>query len=498
MHDFTVDGSILLFSVLLVVGVLTTKFSSRIGVPALVFFIAVGMVLSKFIYYDSAYLTQLFGILALIVILFEGGLQTKWATTRKVVVPSITLATLGVFVTTGIIGVLAKYILGVSWLEGLLFGAIVGSTDAAAIFAVLGNKNIKARLTSTLEAESGTNDPMAIFLTIALIELILFPDTSILSMVLGLFWQMGLGLIAGLALGKLSVWLINKINLDSSGLYPVLSMALAILTYSATAMLGGSGLLAVYVMAVLVGNSDLTYRHSIFRFNEGFAWMMQIVMFILLGLLVFPNQLVHVIWQGLALSVLLMFVARPIGVLLSIIWMKYNLKEVAFISWAGLRGAVPIVLATYPLLAGLENAQLIFNVVFFVVLTSALIQGSTISPLAGRLGLSGDKRATIPHSLELVSIGKANSEIVEIEVEPNSFVAGKQLRHARIPEEALISAVIREDKIITPKGGTTLLEGDVLYILMPKALRDEVKEYFAAMPDVEEEREITHKERDTE
>ncbi|MBO2944077.1 potassium/proton antiporter [Paenibacillus sp. F411] len=480
--EFTVDRSVLLFSALLVIGVFTTKFSSRLGVPSLVFFIAVGMILSRFIYYDSAFLTQLFGVLALIVILFEGGLQTKWSSTRKVIIPSVTLATVGVFITTAIIGVLAKYILGVSWLEGLLFGAIVGSTDAAAVFAVLGNKNIKPRLTSTLEAESGTNDPMAIFLTVALIELIMQPDTSVWSMVLGLFWQMGLGLAAGLLFGKASVWIINKINLDSSGLYPVLSMALAILTYSVTALLQGSGLLAVYVMAVLVGNSDLTYRHSIFRFNEGFAWMMQILMFILLGLLVFPNQLIHIVWQGLALSLLLMFVARPIGVFISLRFLNFNLKEITFISWAGLRGAVPIVLATYPMMAGLEGSQLLFNVVFFVVLTSALIQGATITPLANKLGLSGGKKVSVPHSLELVSMGQTNSEIIEIVVEPGSRVAGKELRESQIPHVALINAIVREGKIITPRGQTLLLEDDILYILLPKTRREEIKAFFRTVP----------------
>lgn len=473
---FTVDSSILLLSILLIVGVMMTKFSARLGVPSLVFFIAVGLLLSRFIYYDDAYLTQLFGILALIVILFEGGLQTKWKNVKPVIVPSTILATVGVLITAGIIGVLAKIILNLTWLEGMLFGAIVGSTDAAAIFAVLGTKNIKTKLTATLEAESGTNDPMAIFLTISLIELIQYPDTSFISLILGFLWQMGLGLLMGVLLGKASVWIINKINLDSSGLYPVLSMALAILTYSGTAMLKGSGLLAVYVMAVLVGNSDLTYRHSIFRFNEGFAWMMQISMFILLGLLVFPDQLVSIVWQGLGLSILLMFVARPIGVFISMFFLKYNIKEMTFISWAGLRGAVPIVLATYPLIAGLENSQLIFNVVFFVVLTSALVQGSTVSFVAGKLGLLGKQKAVAPHTLELVSIGKTNSEIIEIDVEEQSPVAGREIQHTDLPEDALITAIVRQDKIITPRGQTVIEPGDVLYVLLPKSSREQIKQ----------------------
>ncbi|MCR8644319.1 potassium/proton antiporter [Paenibacillus sp. N1-5-1-14] len=488
--EFTVDSTILLFSTLLIVGVITTKFSSRLGVPSLVFFILVGMVLSKFLYYDNAYLTQLFGILALIVILFEGGLQTKWTDMKRVLVPSTTLATVGVLLTTVIIGALAKYILGLTWLEGMLFGAIVGSTDAAAIFAVLGNKNIRPKLTVTLEAESGTNDPMAIFLTVAFIELIQNPAASFTTLTLGFVWQMGLGLVMGIVAGKASTWIINKINLDSSGLYPVLSMALAVLTYSGTAMLHGSGLLAVYVMAVLIGNSDLTYRHSIFRFNEGFAWMMQILMFILLGLLAFPHQLFSVMWQGLGLSVLLMFVARPIGVFISMMFSKFTKKEVTFIAWAGLRGAVPIVLATYPLLAGLENSQLIFNVVFFVVLTSALVQGSTISLLAEKLGLSGDKKTTVPHTLELVSIGKTNSEILEIDIEPNSMVDGKEVMSINLPEEALITAIVRDEKIITPKGQTVMESGDIVYILIPKCMREQIKQLFITNEEILTEEEI--------
>lgn len=475
---FTIDNTILLFSLLLFIGVFTTKFSSRLGLPSLVFFIAVGMILSKFIYYDNAVITQLFGIMALIVILFEGGLQTKWQNVRGVLAPSLSLATLGVVLTTLVIGACAKYILDVTWLEGMLFGSIVGSTDAAAVFAVLGEKNIKQKLTSTLEVESGSNDPMAVFLTVSVIQLIQSPNASMFTMILSFFWQMGLGLAMGLLLGKIAVWCINKINLDSSGLYPVLAMAFAIFTYSSTSLLKGSGLLAVYVMAMWVGNADLTYRHSIFRFNEGFAWMMQILMFILLGLLVFPADLIHIIWQGMALSILLMFVARPIGVFLSTMFMKFNVKEKLLISWAGLRGAVPIVLATYPLIAGIEDGHLFFNVVFFVVLTSALIQGATISPLANLLGLSEGKKTIVPLALELVSMGKTNHEIVEIQVSENSAADGQELRQLKMPQDSLVNAIIRDQKMITPRGHTRLQAGDTLYVLARKGQTDEIKALF--------------------
>lgn len=476
---FTTDNIILLLAVLLVTGVVTAKFSSRIGLPSLVFFVVVGMVLSKFIYYDNASLTQLFGILALIIILFDGGMQTKWTDIRSVAKPSLSLATIGVVLTTFLIGACATFILDVSWMEGLLFGAIVGSTDAAAVFAVLGNKNIKKRLTSVLEAESGTNDPMAMFLTIALIELMQHPEAKLFTMIVEFLWEMGLGLVMGYLLGKISTMLIKNINLDSSGLYPVLSVALAVLTYGATAIMGGSGLLAVYVMAVFVGNVEIPYRHSILRFNEGFAWMMQILMFILLGLLVFPSDLLQVIWQGIALSFLLMFLARPIGVYISTIGMSFSIKERTFIAWSGLRGAVPIVLATYPLIAGLENAHLIFNVVFFVVLTSALIQGATISPLAKWFGFSKGEKTVAPYSLELVSLAKTNAEMIEVHIRENSNVVGINLLDLKLTDQALVNAIIRGEKLLIPKGDTILKAGDILYVLGPKTEQERIKRLFS-------------------
>lgn len=473
------DNYIFLYAILLIIGVLTTKFSSRLGLPSLVLYIIVGMFLNRFIYYDNAYLTQLFGILALIVILFEGGMQTRWDNVRPILLPSFSLATMGVLITTTILGVFAKYILGLNWLEGMLFGAIVSSTDAAAVFAVIGNKNIKQRLTSTLEVESGTNDPMAIFLTISLIQIMQIPETNIFSIIGALLLQIGIGALAGILFGKIAIWSINKINLDSSGLYPVLTLAFALFTYSATALLNGSGLLAVYIMAVLIGNSDLTYRHSIVRFNEGFAWMMQILMFILLGLLVFPNELIKIGWQGLILSLLLMLVARPIGVFLSTFKMGYSLRDKTFIAWSGLKGAVPIVLATYPMIAGLENSQLIFNVVFFVVLTSALIQGASITPLANALGLAGVTKITTSHSLELVSMGKTNTEIIELAIEEGAQAINKQIHQLVLPEDSLVTAIIRKDKVITPKGNTSICEGDTLYILVNKKQREVVKRVFS-------------------
>lgn len=494
MNDMiTPDYLMFILAIFFIIGVITTKFSSRFGVPALILFIAIGMLAGTdgfgLLHFDNAMYAQLIGIFALVVILFEGGLSTKWTTIKPVAVPSLILATVGVLVTTFVVAVAATYVLDVSWMEGLLFGAIVGSTDAAAVFAALKGHNIKNRLAATLEAESGTNDPMAMFLTLAFIQLIVLDEQGIWNIVGVFFVQMGLGLLFGILLGKLASLVINKINLDSGGLYPILAMGFAILTYSVTANLNGSGLLAVYVAALVIGNSDLTFRHTIFHFNEGFAWMMQLLMFVILGLLVFPSQLftLEIIFKGLMLSFILILVARPLAVWISTLGFNYSWQEKTLISWAGLRGAVPIVLATFPLIAGLENAQLFFNVVFFVVLTSALIQGSTISPFAEKLGLTGPKKVAPIHTLELISIGKANAEMVEYTVSDETYIVGKSLAEISFPPEMLINAIIRDKELITPYGETQIQTNDILYILVSKKRKKELKKILGENGISEEE-----------
>ncbi|WP_102345087.1 potassium/proton antiporter [Bacillus sp. Marseille-P3661] len=476
------DSFILLAATFFIVGVLTTKFSSRLGVPSLILFMMVGIIMGSdvlgIIYFDNAQLAQMIGITALVIILFEGGLQTTWKNVRPVIVPSLSLATFGVLLTSGIVAVAARFILDIGWLESILFGAIVGSTDAAAVFAVLKGQNIKPRLAATLEAESGSNDPMAVLLTVATIELITNPSASILSMVGTFFVQMIVGLVLGVFFGRLAIFSLNRINLDSSGLYPVFATAFALLTYGFTAFLNGSGLLAVYIAGIIIGNAEeIAFRQSIFRFSEGLGWMMQILMFVILGLLVFPSELltVDILTKGLLMSFILMVIARPIAVYLSTIKMKYTNKERVFLSWAGLKGAVPIVLATYPLLANVEGSNLIFNVVFFVVLTSCLIHGSTITYLAKRLGLTGPEKATPMHSLELVSLGKADAEMLEYEMMEDHAIVGKTLLEIPFPEGSLVNAIIRNNQLITPKGNTTIEAGDLLYILSSRKNKAHLK-----------------------
>lgn len=474
MENFSTDFTVLLIGIFLLCGVMMTKLSARVGVPALILFMFLGMALgsdiSGLIHFTDAKLAQMVGVFALIIILFEGGLQTQWKHARPIIGGATVLATLGVVLTTSIVAIAAYYVLDIGWLEAFLLGSIVGSTDAAAVFSVLSGQNIKQKLTSTLEAESGTNDPMAMFLTIAFIEWILMPDISVWSLAGMFVMQMGLGLAFGFGLGYIASKTMNKIKLDASGLYAVLSAGFAIFIYSLTAVLGGSGLLAVYIAAMIIGNRELTHSHSIFSFHEGFAWLMQITMFVILGLLVFPSDLAQwdLIWKGLVLSFVLIVIARPIAVFASTIFLPYTMKEKWFMSWAGLRGAVPIVLATFPMLAGIENSTLYFNIVFFIVLSSALLQGSTIPYVAKVLGLNGPPVPKRIHTLELVSMDRANAEMLEFEVSELSPFAGQLVQTIGLPEKTVISAIIRQGTLVMPTGATKLQTKDILYILTAK------------------------------
>ncbi|HSP21361.1 MAG TPA: potassium/proton antiporter [Planococcus sp. (in: firmicutes)] len=481
MIDFSTNGLILMGGIFLLAGVLMTKVSSRAGVPSLVLFMIIGMVLGSdvtgLIYFSNAEIAQLVGIVALIFILFEGGLQANWQHIRPVMGGSLSLATLGVLITTAIVASTAYYILDITWLEAFLLGSIVGSTDAAAVFSVLAGQNVKSKISSTLEAESGTNDPMAMFLTIAFIQLIMLPDASIASMIGSFVLEMSLGAVLGVALGYLASWTLNRIKLDASGLYAVLSAGFAIFIYSATAMMHGSGLLAVYLAALVIGTRQLAQSYSIISFHEGVAWLMQIIMFVLLGLLVFPSQLLDwdLMWKGLVLSFVLILIARPIAVFVSTAFFDYSLNEKLFLSWAGLRGAVPIVLATFPMIAGVENSYLFFNIVFFIVLTSALIQGSTIPFMAKKLALNGRPMPKRIHSLELISMDKANAEMLEVELTAKSPFAGQLVQTIGLPKQTLISAIIRSGKLVMPTGTTKLKVGDVLYVLTEKKQVPKVK-----------------------
>jgi potassium/hydrogen antiporter len=384
-----IEHLLLVTSALLLLAVLAGKASARIGIPPLLLFLVVGMLAGSDgpggIYFNDPLLAQLIGALALAFILFSAGLDTEWPSVRPVLWPGLALSTFGVLLTAALVAWFATLVLRFSWLEGLLLGAIVSATDAAAIFATLrtGAVRLTGRLAPLLEFESGTNDPMAVFLTIGVTQLLTDRHASAFGLIWLFIAQMGIGSVLGLVLGASAVLLINRLRLDVAGLYPVLTTALLVFIYGLTASLHGSGFLAVYLAGLVIGNSRVRERPSLSLFHAGLASLMEIVMFLTLGLLVFPSRLPAIIGAGLLMTLFLTFVARPVSVLASLAFAQMTLREKAFVSWAGLRGAVPIVLATFPLLAGLPNAQVIFDIVFFTVLASVLLQGTTI-PLVAR------------------------------------------------------------------------------------------------------------------
>jgi len=382
------------FALLLLLSVLASKVSERFGIPALLLFLVLGMLAGSDgpggIYFDDAALAQFVGVTALSLILFSGGLDTDWNSVRPVFKYGLTLSTLGVLLTTLLVGLFTQVVLRSSLLEGLLLGAIVSSTDAAAVFSILRSKGVslKGQLKPLLELESGSNDPMAVFLTISLVQLLTQPATSLANLILLFGVQMSLGVIAGYVMGKGIVFLANHLRLGYEGLYPVLTLSSVLFTYGVTNLIGGSGFLAVYLAGIVAGNHDFIHRRSLLRFHDGIAWLMQIAMFLTLGLLVFPSRLVPIGGASLLIALWLVFIARPASVFVSLFPIRaLSVREKTLVSWVGLRGAVPIVLATYPLLARIPQADLIFNVVFFIVLTSVLLQGTTIPLMARWLGV---------------------------------------------------------------------------------------------------------------
>ena len=479
MIYITTDLIILFIGFLLFIAISTTTLSSKLGLPSLIVFLLVGMGLNSFFTFNNALIAQAIGTMALITILFDGGVQTSYQKVKSSLTYAGILATVGVFITTLIVAVATMFILDLSWQQGLLFGAIVGSTDAAAVFSILGNKKINLKIKNILEVESGTNDPMALFLTTMMISLILIPDATIFESVLMFIWQMVGGVIVGVLAGYAGVYLINWMKLEATGLYPILALTLAFLTYGVSSWMNVSGLLAVYLFSLVLGNQPLSYRTSIVRFGESFAWMGQMSMFILLGLLVFPSSLVSIMWEGLLIALILMFIARPISVFATLFWTDLTTKQLTFISWAGLRGAVPIILATYALLAKVPSSELIFNVVFFVVLLSALLQGMTLLPLANWLGLNKGESISSPYHFDMVAGEVSEMDIREYIITPNSSWKNKAIQDLDFTDRVNINAVVRDNQLLMPEGSLVLEKNDIVYILASKDTHQYIKSYMA-------------------
>lgn len=467
----SIEHILLAVSILLFLSVMASKASAKLGVPALLLFLLLGMLAGSEgpggIYFDNAAWAQSVGVVALVLILFSGGLDTEWSSLQRVIWPGLALSTVGVLITTLLVGVFAKLLLGFSLLEGLLLGSIVSSTDAAAVFSVLRTSGVglKGRARPLLELESGSNDPMAVFLTTGIIGIMTGTETGPLSLVPTFIQQMAVGAAVGYGIGRLVIVLLNRLRLEIEGLYPVLTLSLVLLTYGGTAALGGNGFLAVYIAGLVMGKGDFIHKRSVMRFHDGLAWLMQIAMFLTLGLLVFPSHLLPVAGAGLLVSAFLILAARPISVFVALAFSRFKLNEKTMISWVGLRGAVPIVLATFPLLARLPKAEMLFDLVFFIVLTSILLQGTSIPLFARWLRLDAPPADKPHYPLELESGAGLQSDLVSVEVPNLSPVKGKQVVDVGFPRGALIVLIGRGDSFIVAKGGTVILPQDRLLML---------------------------------
>lgn len=471
-------------SVLLLISVLASKVSDRFGVPALLLFLILGMLAGSDgpggIYFDDPARAQFIGVIALVLILFAGGLDTEWKHVRPVLKEGLLLSTLGVFITALIVGLFVSVLFGFSLVGGLLLGSIVSSTDAAAVFSVLRSKGIglKGHLKPLLELESGSNDPMAIFLTVGLIQLITQPESSPAGLI-GLFaLQMLVGAVVGYGMGRAMLFLVNHLKLGYEGLYPVLTLSLVFLTFGLTDVVGGSGFLAVYLAGIVLSHHDFIHKKSLLRFHDGLAWIMQIAMFLTLGLLVFPSRLVPIIDTGLLIAGCLMIIARPLSVFLSLLLSTLSWQEKTFVSWVGLRGAVPIILATFPLLARVPQADLIFNAVFFVVLTSVLLQGTSI-PLAARwLGVDAPAIPKRVYPIEYTPMGGLKGELQELPIPPDSNMVGKAIVELGLPNDFLVILIARDKDFMLPSGGTVLQSGDILLVLSDRQSFTQVQAKF--------------------
>lgn len=455
--------------VLLLASVLLSRASERFGVPVALIFLAIGIAAGSEglggIAFDDPGLAFRAGTAALVVILFDGGLNTSAASLREGIRPAALLATVGVVATAAVVGLGAR-VCGFGWTEAMLLGAIVSSTDAAAVFSILRGSglHLKRRVATTLELESGLNDPMAVILTAALTAVLATGRPLGASLLLGIPVALAVGAAAGLLVGAVGRRLLARLRLPAGGLYPVLTLALALLAFGLPTLVAGSGFLAVYVAALVLGNGPLPYRAGVLRVHDALAWFAQIAMFLLLGLLVFPSRLWAVAPTGLALGLFLAFVARPLVVLACLAPFRYPMRETLYVGWIGLRGAVPIILATFPILSGAPGAARIFDVVFFIVVVNALVPGGTVRWATRALGLEARVPPAPQAVLEITSMQPLQGELLSFYIEPASAVSGSTIAELPVPEGAAVTLIVRGKELIAPRGATVIKPGDHVYV----------------------------------
>ncbi|MBX3353038.1 MAG: potassium/proton antiporter [Phycisphaeraceae bacterium] len=455
--------------VLLGASVIIGKWFDRFGVPVALLFLILGVLAGSEgvgrIPFDDYALAYRLGTIALVLILFDGGLNTRLGSLKRAVGPASLLATLGVAVTAALVALFARLV-GLPWGAALLIGAVVSSTDAAAVFAILRGGGIRLRdpVGSTLELESGVNDPMAVILTAAITMHLLGQNTLGWGLAWAVPYQLVFGAVMGVVCGYLGRVVLLRVRVSTAGLFPALTLGLALLAYGAATLINASGFLAVYVAALVVGNGPIPYANGLRRIHDAIAWLAQIGMFLMLGMLVFPSQLLPNIGVGLAIALFLAFVARPAAVLLCLWPFRFKRREVGYVSWVGLRGAVPIILATFPVLRGAPGAIEVFNIVFFVVLINALAPGATVRWLTRKLGLERDEPPTPNAAIEINSMQPLKGEVLRFFISPELAACGAKLAQIRFPEGAAAVLIVRGDELVAAKGGTTFEPGDHVYV----------------------------------
>lgn len=471
---------ILIGGLLLGSGIAAAMVADRVRVPGLVLFLGLGMLVGSDgiggVEFDDVELTRTLGTIGLVLILFEGGLTAGWREIRPVLGTAISLAIVGTVLTALLAGLAAWLLFDLSTLESLLIGSAIAATDSAAIFAVLRGSQLRRRLARALEGESGMNDPVAVLLVTGFISWIQEPGYGLADMAFELVADLAIGAAVGIMVGQIARWAFIRLDYPTDGLYPVASMAAAAISFGAADLAHGSGFLAVYLTGLALGTGIVPARRTVQAFHQGLSWVAQISLFFLLGLLVFPNELAEVALEGLALALILIFVARPIATLVATQFTDLRISERAMLSWAGLRGAVPIWLATLPVTAGVEGSDLLFNVVFFVVVSSTVVQGFTFEPLAERLGLTTNAPALPQPLLETGRIQELGGEVLAFRVEPGDAAVGRAVKELGLPREALINLIVRDGEAVLPRGSTLVESGDELHMLVRRETRVMVSE----------------------
>jgi cell volume regulation protein A len=473
------DGEMLLITgALLAAGLAASLLAARVRVPALLLFLGLGMLIGSdgtgWIDFNNYELARTVGVVALALILFEGGLAAGFDEIRPVLGPAIGLALVGTLVTALVCGVAAYGLFDFTLLESLLLGAIVSATDGAAIFALLRTSTLRRRVARTLEGESGFNDPIAILLVLGFVDWIEKDDYGIVDMALLFVQEISVGAAVGIAVGWLGVRAFQRVRLAAPGLFPVASIATAGIAFGGADVLHGSGFLAVYIAGLILGSAAIPQRQSLVIFHQGLAWVAQIAMFLVLGLLVFPSELDSVVVEGTLLALVMMFVARPLGVVLGTLGARFSLREQAVLGWAGLRGAVPVVLATFPVIDHVPHSVEFFDIVFFAVLLSTLVQGATFEPFAHALKVTTEEPALPPPLVEVGRVRRLGADVFEYPIGPDDAIAGRRVRDLQLPRDALVNVIVRQDQAIPPRGSTRLESGDRLHVLVRSEVSKEV------------------------